>query len=73
MKKVVKTSELQEMVDAVNTLKDVHGIPYDFEVIKPLNGESYSLSHDGRTVLTGTKKLIYEFLRAFYKVIANVK
>lgn len=69
MKKVIRAEELQKAVNDANALIDLHGIHYCFSVNKPLNGESYSLSHDDKIVFTGTKKEIYNFLRTFVKVI----
>lgn len=70
MKKMIKSEQLQALVEKANGLKDIHGVNYAFTVNRPLAGESYSLSHDDHVIMKGTKKSIYDFLKAFIKVIS---
>lgn len=72
-KTVIKEAELQELIDKVNELHDVHGICYDFSVTKLIEESSYILYHDDKPVYSGTKKSIYDFLTTFYKVISNIE
>lgn len=72
-KTVIKETELQEMIEKVNELRDVHGIFYDFSVTKQLDESTYTLNHDEKPVFRGTKKAIYDFLTTFYKVISNIE